>query len=88
MKGSTLTLKGNSIKAANLTINGEKVTDYNEMYFTQSINLNEGQTLVTVHIEPTDTTKSTIFKDDGGSINKNTKNYVIDVINKTISESK
>ncbi|MFF2877670.1 alpha-amylase family glycosyl hydrolase [Gottfriedia sp. NPDC057991] len=88
VNGSTLTVKGNSIKGANLTINGEKVTTDNEMKFTQSINLKEGQTQVPVHIEPTDTTKSTIFKGDGGSINKNTKNYVIDVVNKTISESK
>jgi hypothetical protein len=87
VNGSTLTVKGNSIKGANLTINGEKATADNEMNFSQSFNLKEGQTLVPVHIEPTDTTKSTIFKGDGGSINKNTKNYVIDVINKTISES-
>lgn len=61
------------------------------MNFTQSFTLKPGQTQVPVHIEPTDTTKSTIFKGDGGSINKNTKNtknYVIDVNTKTISESK
>lgn len=88
VNGSTLTVKGNSIKGATITINGEKITSYNGMNFTQSFILNEGQTLVPVYIEPTDTTKSTIFKGDGGAISKNTKNYVIDVINKTISESK
>jgi hypothetical protein len=58
------------------------------MNFTQSFTLKAGQTQVPVHIEPTDTTKSTIFKGDGGAITKNTKNYVIDVQTKTISETK
>ncbi|MEH6939589.1 alpha-amylase family glycosyl hydrolase [Bacillus sp. JJ664] len=87
VNGSTLTVKGNAIKGANLTINGENVTNFNEMNFSQSFNLKEGQTQVPVHIEPTAATKSTVFKGDGGSINKNTKNYVIDIINKTINES-
>lgn len=88
VNGSTMTVKGNAIKGADLSINGEKVTVGNDMNFTQSFALQAGQTQVPVHIEPTDTTKSTIFKGDGGSITKNTKNYVIDVNTKTISESK
>ncbi|MGG1676129.1 alpha-amylase family glycosyl hydrolase [Neobacillus sp. NRS-1170] len=88
VNGSTMTVKGNAIKGADLTINGEKVTVGNDMNFTQSFTLKEGQIQVPVHIEPTDTTKFTIFKGDGGSITKNTKNYVIDVITKSISETK
>ncbi|MBT2697431.1 fibronectin type III domain-containing protein [Bacillus sp. ISL-40] len=88
VNGSTMTIKGNAIKGADLTINGEKVTVGNDMNFTQSFTVQAGQTQVPVHIAPNDTTKSTIFKGDGGSINKNTKNYVIDVITKTISETK
>jgi hypothetical protein len=88
VNGSTLAVKGNAIKGADLTINGEKVTVGTDMNFSQSFTLKAGQTQVPVHIEPTDTTKSTIFKGDGGSITKNTKNYVIDVQTKTISETK
>lgn len=88
VNGSIMTIKGNAIKGADLTINGEKVTVGNDMNFTQSFTLQAGQTQVPVHIAPTDSTKSTIFKGDGGSITKNTKNYVIDVLTKTISETK
>ncbi|QIZ06675.1 amylopullulanase [Priestia megaterium] len=88
VNGSIMTIKGNAIKGADLTINGEKVTVGNDMNFTQSFTLQAGRTQVPVHIEPTDSTRSTIFKGDGGSITKNTKNYVIDVLTKTISETK
>lgn len=88
VNGSTMTVKGNAIKGADFTINGEKVTVGNDMNFTHSFTLQAGQTQVPIHIEPTETSKSTVFKGDGGSISKNTKNYLIDVQTKTINETK
>ncbi|PFO01373.1 amylopullulanase [Bacillus sp. AFS076308] len=88
VSGSTMTVTGNAIKGADFTINGEKVVVGNDMNFTQAFTLQAGQTSVPVHIEPSAETKSIIFKGDGGSINKNTKNYSIDVESKTINEIK
>ncbi|MEH7117623.1 alpha-amylase family glycosyl hydrolase [Neobacillus vireti] len=88
VSGSTMSVTGNAIKGADFTINGNKVAVGNNMNFTYSFTLQSGQTSVPVHIEPSTDTKSTIFKGDGGSINKNTKNYSIDVETKTISEIK
>ncbi|WP_160719438.1 pullulanase X25 domain-containing protein [Bacillus sp. USDA818B3_A] len=88
VSGSTMTVIGNAIKGADFTINGEKVAVGNDMQFTHSFTLQTGQTSVPVHIEPSNEAKSTIFKGDGGSINKNTKNYSIDAATKTMTEIK
>ncbi|MFY4776104.1 alpha-amylase family glycosyl hydrolase [Metabacillus sp. RGM 3146] len=86
--GAKLTVKGTAIKDGDLTINGEKVKVENDMSFAYSGTLSAGQKEVSVHIEPSEASKSNIFKNDGGAIGKNTKDYTIDVSSKTIREGK
>jgi len=69
----SITLQGNAIKDGVLTINGEPVTIKDDMTFSYNIILKEGENKLTIHIEPSDENKSTIFKNDGGAIGKATK---------------
>lgn len=69
----SITLQGNAIKDGVLTINGEHVTISSDMSFSHTIKLNAGENKLSIHIEPSETSKSTIFKNDGGAIAKATK---------------
>lgn len=73
VSSDSITLQGSAIKAGILTINGEQVTINDDMSFSHKIALNAGENKVTIHIEPSDENKSTIFKNDGGAIGKATK---------------
>ncbi|MFC7440442.1 alpha-amylase family glycosyl hydrolase [Laceyella putida] len=75
----TITLRGNAIKEGMLTINGEKVTIQPDMSFAHTLNLKEGTHLIQLHIEPSEENKSTIFKNDGGAIAKNTKDLAFTI---------
>jgi hypothetical protein len=44
-----------------------------DMSFSHTIKLNTGENKLSIHIEPSETSKSTIFKNDGGAIAKATK---------------
>ncbi|MCD7036679.1 amylopullulanase [Metabacillus sp. GX 13764] len=86
--GSQLTVKGTAIKDGVLTINGEAVQIGKDMSFQHTITLAAGQKNVSVHIEPSEAAKASIYKNDGGAIAKNTKDYTIDASAGTIREGK
>lgn len=69
----TITLKGNAIKEGVLTINGQPVAINNDMTFSHTVALQNGENEINIHIEPSEENKSKIFKNDGGAIAKNTK---------------
>ncbi|WP_052737724.1 alpha-amylase family glycosyl hydrolase [Bacillus sp. SA1-12] len=76
----SITLQGNAIKEGVLTINGEPVTIKDDMTFSHTIALKEGENKLTIHIEPSEENKSDIFKNDGGAIAKNTKTIEFTVV--------
>lgn len=76
----SITLQGNAIKDGVLTINGEPVTIKEDMTFSYNIVLKEGENKLTIHIEPSDENKSTIFKNDGGAIGKATKTIQMTIL--------
>lgn len=73
VSSESIILQGNAIKDGVLTINGEHVTISSDMSFSHTIKLNSGENKLSIHIEPSETSKSTIFKNDGGAIAKATK---------------
>nr|WP_263326390.1 alpha-amylase family glycosyl hydrolase [Neobacillus sp. Marseille-Q6967] len=75
-----ITLKGSAIKAGILTINGERVTIKDDMSFSHEVSLQNGENHLTIHIEPSEENKSTIFKNDGGAISKATKTLEYSII--------
>lgn len=75
----TITLKGNAIKEGVMTINGQPVTINDDMTFSHTVNLNAGENKLNIHIEPSEENKTTIFKNDGGAIGKNTKDIVMTI---------
>ncbi|MGA4721777.1 alpha-amylase family glycosyl hydrolase [Fictibacillus nanhaiensis] len=75
----TITLKGNAIKEGVMTINGQPVTINDDMSFSHTVNLNAGENKLNIHIEPSEENKTTIFKNDGGAIGKNTKDIVMTI---------
>jgi hypothetical protein len=62
-----------------MTINGQPVTINDDMTFSQTVNLQNGENKLNIHIEPSEENKSTIFKNDGGAIGKNTKDLVMTI---------
>ncbi|WNB92369.1 alpha-amylase family glycosyl hydrolase [Bacillus sp. NEB1478] len=76
----TITLKGNAIKEGVMTINGQPVTINDDMTFSATVNLTNGENKLNIHIEPSEENKTTIFKNDGGAIGKNTKDIVMTII--------
>ncbi|RFU66511.1 alpha-amylase family glycosyl hydrolase [Bacillus sp. V59.32b] len=76
----TILLKGNAIKEGVLTINGESVKVNEDMSFTHAIPLKNGNNELNIHIEPSEENKTTIFKNDGGAISKNTKDIKLAII--------
>ncbi|MCH6266952.1 alpha-amylase family glycosyl hydrolase [Neobacillus citreus] len=81
VSSDTITLQGYAIKDGVLTINGEPVTINSDMTFSQTIKLNAGENKLSIHIEPSESSKTTNFKNDGGAIAKATKTFEF-VINK------
>jgi hypothetical protein len=71
----TVTFIGNAIKGGELTINGEEIAINNDMNFSHTVELYNGENQISIHIEPSDTSKTDIFNGDGGAIDKNTKDY-------------
>lgn len=80
VSSETITLKGNAIKEGILTINGQKVPIQPDMTFSHTINLQNRENKLNIHIEPSEENKSKIFKNDGGAIAKNTKNLVFTIL--------
>jgi hypothetical protein len=76
----TITLKGNAIKEGVLTINGDAVTINDDMTFTHTVRLQDGENELSIRIEPSEENKTTIFKNDGGAIAKNTKVIMMSII--------
>ncbi|TLS35605.1 amylopullulanase [Pseudalkalibacillus caeni] len=85
VNADTVTVKGNAIKEGVLTINGEQVTINPDMTFAHDVNLDYGKNEIKVSIEPSEENKTEIFKDDGGAIGKNTKEYTI-IVNRPIQK--
>lgn len=75
VSSDTITLQGNAIKDGVLTINGEPVTINSDMTFSHTIKLNAGENKLNIHIEPSESSKTTNFKNDGGAIAKATKTF-------------
>ncbi|WP_338083490.1 alpha-amylase family glycosyl hydrolase [Fictibacillus nanhaiensis] len=75
----TITLKGTAIKEGVMTINGEAVTINDDMTFSHTVNLKNGENKLNIHIEPSEKNKTAIFKNDGGAIGKNTKDIVMTI---------
>jgi glycosidase len=80
VSSESITLQGNAIKEGVLTINGDSVTINDDMTFSHKIALKEGKNKLTIHIEPSEESKSTIFKNDGSAIGKNTKTFEFTII--------
>ncbi len=76
----TITLKGNAIKEGVLTINGDAVSINDDMTFTHTLSLQDGENGLSIRIEPSEENKTTIFKNDGGAIAKNTKVIMMSII--------
>ncbi|AKU26420.1 amylopullulanase [Geobacillus sp. LC300] len=87
-QGSQVTIKGNAIKNGVLTINGERVPIDGRMAFSYTFAPASHQKEVSIHIEPSAESKTTIFNNDGGAIAKNTKDYVLNLETKQLREGK
>jgi len=85
-QGTNVTIKGNAIKNGVLTINGERVPINDQMAFTYTFMPAAHQKEVTIHIEPSVESKAAVFKNDGGAITKNTKDYVLNLETKQLRE--
>ncbi|MCP8969339.1 pullulanase X25 domain-containing protein [Ectobacillus ponti] len=77
--GDTVEVKGNAIKGGNLTIGGEKVAIRDDLTFSHQVKLQPGKNDIEVDIEPSEDSKTNIFKGDAGAIDKNTKKLVLSV---------
>ncbi|MCA1032042.1 amylopullulanase [Bacillus timonensis] len=75
----TIEIKGNAIKGGVLTIAGEQVVINDDMTFSHTVSLVEGQNDIELTIEPSEESKQNIFQNDGGAIGKNTKAYKLTV---------
>ncbi|GHH97491.1 alpha-amylase [Neobacillus kokaensis] len=80
VSSDSIILKGNAIKGGILTINGEKAVINDDMSFSHTITLKNGENKITLHIEPTEENKSTIFKNDGAAIGKATKTLEFTIV--------
>ncbi|MGZ0087162.1 pullulanase X25 domain-containing protein [Caldibacillus thermoamylovorans] len=87
-QGSQVTIKGNAIKNGVLTINGERVPINDQMAFVYTFTPAPQQKEVAIHIEPSAESKAAVFKNDGGAIVKNTKDYVLNLETKQLREGK
>ncbi|KOR93301.1 amylopullulanase [Geobacillus stearothermophilus ATCC 12980] len=87
-QGSQVTIKGNAIKNGVLTINGERVPINDQMAFVYTFTPAPQQKEVAIHIEPSAESKAAVFKNDGGAIAKNTKDYVLNLETKQLREGK
>ncbi|MBM7660747.1 hypothetical protein JOC85_001519 [Bacillus mesophilus] len=76
----SITIKGNAIKEGVLTINGQVVSINDDMSFSHSLQLAQGENKVTIQIQPSEENKSTVFKNDGGAITKATKTIEYTII--------
>ncbi|NNV07366.1 alpha-amylase family glycosyl hydrolase [Geobacillus sp. C56-T2] len=85
-QGSQVTIKGNAIKNGVLTINGERVPINDQMAFVYTFTPAPQQKEVAIHIEPSAESKAAVFKNDGGAIAKNTKDYVLNLETKQLRE--
>ncbi len=50
------------------------------MTFTHMVNLQDGENELNIRIAPSEENKTTIFKNDGGAIAKNTKDILMSII--------
>ncbi|MGG1400294.1 alpha-amylase family glycosyl hydrolase [Bacillus salipaludis] len=82
VSSDSITLNGNAIKGGVLTINGKNVPVNDDMSFSYNVALKDGENKLTIHVEPSEDVKSTIFKNDGGAISKNTKTIEYTIIKK------
>ncbi|WLR41605.1 alpha-amylase family glycosyl hydrolase [Bacillus carboniphilus] len=80
VSSDSITFKGNAIKEGILTIAGEPVPINEDMTFSHDVQLQDGENHIEVTIEPSEESKSTIFKNDGGAIEKNTKTYTYTIV--------
>ncbi|MCL6615617.1 MAG: S-layer homology domain-containing protein, partial [Anoxybacillus ayderensis] len=85
-QGAQVTIKGNAIKNGVLTMNNERVPIDDHMAFTYTFTPVNNQKEIAIHIEPSEGSKSTIFKNDGGAIAKNTRDYVLNLETKQLRE--
>jgi hypothetical protein len=72
---TSIDFKGNAIKDGILKINNQPVSINADQTFTKNVPLNLGVNTITVSIEPSEQSKSNIFKNDGDAIKKATKTY-------------
>lgn len=82
VSSDSITLKGTAIKGGVLTINGERVAINNDMTFSHSLSLKDGENNIQIHIEPSEESKTAIFKNDAGAIAKSTKTLNWTIIKK------
>jgi glycosidase len=75
VNSDSVEFKGNAIKGGMLTINGQTVKINEDMTFSHTVPLQKGENQFTITIEPSQESKTNIFKNDGGAIAKNTKSY-------------
>lgn len=85
-EGNRVTVTGNAIKGGVLTINGDRVAIHDDMSFAHTFTVKDNQKEVAVFIEPSKESKENIFRNDGGAIAKNTKQYVLDLASGKLRE--